>query len=229
MLISFVRTVILFGLMAVAMRLLGKRQVGELEPTELVVTILISELVVIPMQDLSVPLLAGIVPLLAILGLNLLLSHVLLKSVKLRKWVEGKPSILVRNGLVVKRELKKNGVSIDELLESLRLKSVTDLRTVQYAILETSGQLSVLLYDEHRPPTAGELAGRKAGAGLPVTVVSDGRWLDDNLAALQLSRSWVEHEIGSRGGRGVKDVFLMTVDEKKQVYYLSQREAERVL
>ena len=219
MLISLTRTLILYVIVAIALRVMGKRQVGELEPMELVVTILIGELVAIPMQDLSVPLLAGVVPLLTILLVSMLMSFVMLKSVKLRKVMVGSPSILVHEGRVDRKQLKKNNVNITELIEALRLKNVTDIATVQYAILETNGQMSVVVAAEHRPPTAAELSGQKGGEGLPVVVVSDGKWQDMNLNALGLSRAWAAEQARLRGVTGgVKEIFLMTVDAKKNIF-----------
>jgi len=226
MLISLTRTLILYTVVAVGLRVMGKRQVGELEPMELVVTILIGELIAIPMQDLSVPLLAGFVPVLTILVVSMLVSYVMTKSIKLRKIVVGNPSILVHDGRVDRRQLKKNNINTNELIESLRLKNVTDLAMVQYAILETNGQMSVMLYADQRPPTASELSGQKAGAGLPVIVISDGRWQDGNLQTLGLSRGWVVEQARLRGVTGgVKDIFLMTVDEQKNIFLQAFDEA----
>ncbi|MCL2547422.1 MAG: DUF421 domain-containing protein [Oscillospiraceae bacterium] len=217
---------ILYTVVAVGLRVMGKRQVGELEPMELVVTILIGELIAIPMQDLSVPLLAGFVPVLTILVVSMLVSYVMTKSIKLRKIVVGNPSILVHDGRVDRRQLKKNNINTNELIESLRLKNVTDLAMVQYAILETNGQMSVMLYADQRPPTASELSGQKAGAGLPVIVISDGRWQDGNLQTLGLSRGWVVEQARLRGVTGgVKDIFLMTVDEQKNIFLQAFDEA----
>jgi uncharacterized membrane protein YcaP (DUF421 family) len=204
---------------------MGKRQIGELEPSEFVVTILISELVAIPMQDLSVPLLAGVVPVLTILAVEVLISQFLLKNIKFRRIMTGRPSILVHNGKIVKRELAKNRISIDELVKTLRLKNVTDISTLQYAILETNGQLSTLIYPDHRPPTLLEQRGQQSGEGLPVIVISDGHWVDSNLDALKITRVWVEKQFKQRGISDFRDVFLMMVDEKRNVYLLSQSEA----
>lgn len=228
MLISFTRTLLLYVFIAIALRIMGKRQVGQLEPLELVVTILISELVAIPMQDLSAPLLAGVVPLVTILVVNVLASHLLLKSTKLRKWVVGKPSILIHEGKLDKTQLKKNSISTDEVIEALRLKEVVDIATVRYAILETNGQLSVILYPLHRPPTTAELHGERGSDGLPVVVISDGRWMDDNIKLLHLSRGWVEEQARQRGAHGIHDVFLMTVDEKRNIFIQTNEQSNEV-
>ena len=225
MLISFVRATILFGLISIVLRLMGKRQIGQLEPSELVVTILLSELVAIPMQNLSLPLLAGIAPVLVVISIDLLLSHVVLKNIRLRRMISGHPSILLHNGKMDKKELSKNRVSIDDFLEALRLKDITDLSTVQYAILETNGQLSTILYPAHRPPTASELKGQQGGEGLPSIIVSDGRWLDKNLQRLQLTRSWAEKEARKRNVKSIEEIFLFTVDENKNIYLQTGEES----
>jgi len=197
---------------------MGKKQVGELEPMELVVTILISELVSIPMQDLSVPLMAGIVPVVTIMMISALMSFVLLKSTKMRRIVVGTPSILVHEGIIDKKEMRKNNINNNELLEALRLKNVTDVAAVQYAILETNGQMSIIQHPKDKPPTASELSGDVNDGGLPVMVVNDGKWQDNNIRALGLGRGWIEEQARLLGVTDVKNIFLMTVDEQRKIF-----------
>ncbi len=142
MLISFVRTVIMYIVVIIAMRALGKRQVGELETSELVITILISELAAIPMQNAEQPLISGIVPIAVLVFLGALSSLIALKSKKFRHVVYGKPSVVIENGKTVAAELKKLCMSDEELAEELRLQGVTELSDVKYGIVETSGSLA---------------------------------------------------------------------------------------
>lgn len=144
MVIAFVRTIILYLFIIAGIRLMGKRQVGELEPSELVLALLIADLAAVPMQDFGIPLLTGIIPIFTLLCITMILSVLTMKSVKFRAIVCGRPSIIVENGKLCQQEMKKNRFTVDELMEELRMKGITDISTIKYAILETNGQISVL-------------------------------------------------------------------------------------
>ena len=154
---ALIRTVILYILIIAGVRLMGKRQVGELEPSELVLSLLIADLASVPMQDLGIPLHAGVVPILALLSLTMILSVLTMKSIRFRTLMCGRPSIVVRDGKVDQGEMRRNRLTVDELLEELRGQGYTDLARVKYGILETNGRLSVLPYAEQRPATARQL------------------------------------------------------------------------
>ena len=186
MAIAFARTVVLYLLLIAGIRLMGKRQVGELEPTELVLAMLLSDLAAVPMQDFGLPLLYGIVPIITLLCLTMLLSVATMRSVRLRTLLCGKPSIVVQDGKLRQREMRKVRMTVDELIEELRLQGVTDLNSVKYAILETSGQVSVLLYQDRQPATPKQLGLSVQTGRLPVVVINDGRVLSQNLTALGL-------------------------------------------
>ena len=136
---------------------MGKRQVGELEPSELVLSLIIADLASVPMQDYGIPLLTGVVPILTLLSLTMILSVLTMKSVRFRALLCGRPSIVIQNGSLDQREMARNRLTLDELLEELRGKGYTDLSAVKYAILETNGQLSVLPYANQKPPAARDL------------------------------------------------------------------------
>ena len=144
MLITFIRTIILYLLVITAIRVMGKRQIGELHPSELVVTIMISELAAIPMQATSVPLIYGILPILTLIIAEVLFSYITLKSEKARSIISGKPSILIKNGIINENELRKLRFNLNDLLEELRINNYPNIKDVEFAILETSGQLSVI-------------------------------------------------------------------------------------
>ena len=150
---AFIRTIILYLLLITGIRLMGKRQVGELEPTELVLAMLLSDLAAVPMQDFGLPLLYGVVPIVTLLCITMLLSMTAMRSPRLRELLCGKPSIVVKDGKLRQREMKKVRITVDELIEELRLKGVPDISSVKYAILETSGEVSVLLRDAEQPAT----------------------------------------------------------------------------
>ena len=215
---GLMRTLILYILIIAGVRLMGKRQVGELEPSELVLSLIIADLASVPMQDYGIPLLAGVVPILALLALTMMLSVLTMKSVRFRALLCGRPSVVVREGVPDQREMARNRLTVDELLEELRGQGYPDLSAVRYAILETNGRLSVLPFAGERPPTARELGVRARESGLPRVVVSDGRVLEDNLRALGKDRVWLREELGRRGCREPGEVFRLLADEAGQTF-----------
>ena len=216
---GLMRTIILYILIIAGVRLMGKRQVGELEPSELVLSLIIADLASVPMQDYGIPLLAGVVPILTLLAVTMILSVLTMKSVKFRALLCGRPSIIVRNGTLDQGEMAKTRLTLDELLEELRCKGYTDLSQIKYAILETNGLLSVLPYANQKPPTARDLKVSVEEGGLPRVVVSDGRLLERNLKALGHDRPWLDKQLTQRGCRDISQVFLLLVDETDAVYF----------
>lgn len=216
--IAFVRTIILYALLIVGIRMMGKRQVGELEPTELVLAMLLSDLAAVPMQDFGLPLLYGVVPIITLLCLTMILSVVTMRSIRLRSLLCGKPSIVVQEGKLRQEELRKVRMTVDELIEELRLQGVTDISTVKYAILETSGQLSVLLFENQQPVTPYQLGLHPPMQELPIVVISDGRLMEENLKWLGLDRTWLDKQLHSLKLNSPKEVFLLTVDRKGAIY-----------
>ncbi len=216
---GLLRTIILYILIIAGVRLMGKRQVGELEPSELVLSLIIADLASVPMQDYGIPLLTGIVPILTLLSVTMILSVLTMKSVRFRALLCGRPSVVVRNGAVDQREMAKNRLTVDELLEELRIQGYTDLSVVKYAILETNGQLSVLPYANQKPPTARDMKVSVEEGGLPRVVVSDGKLLERSLKALGHDRSWLDRQLAQRGCKDVSKVFLLLVDEGDAVYF----------
>ena len=217
MVIAFLRTIILYVFIIAGIRLMGKRQVGELEPSELVLALLIADLAAVPMQDFGIPLLTGLIPILTLLCLTMALSVLTMKSVKFRAVLCGRPSIIVENGKLRQGEMRKNRFTLDELMEELRMKGVTDLSTVKYAILETNGQLSVLPFTAQQPPTAQDLDLHLPEPGLPVVLINDGRLIRRSLMERGFNDQWLEKQLKSHKVDRVQDVFLMTVDETNQV------------
>ena len=217
--VSFVRTIIVFLLLIVSIRIMGKRQLGELEPLELVVAVLISNLAAQPLQDTGTPLLYGIVPVLTLLSSQLIISGLSVRFGRFRRLVSGKPSILIDNGAIVQSEMKKCRLSVDELYVELRINGVTDISTVRHAILETDGTLSVLPYAKFAPATPEELNINAPDNGLPVSVIAEGRILSDNLKLLGHDEKWLANQLKKRGVQRVKDVYLMTVDGAGKIYF----------
>lgn len=211
MLISLIRTIVLYILLIIAVRMMGKRQVAEMEPAEFVVTMLVANLAAIPMQDSALPLVSGIFPILTVLSLELILSVLTLKFISMRRLLCGKPSLLIFDGAVDQSALSASRVSMDELTEKLREKDVFDLSAVKHAILETDGELSVMLYPEYEPLSVGLAGLTPRPSHLPYTIISDGTVMRDNLRKSGFDRSWLEKTLRAQGC-GAKDVFLLTVD-----------------
>ena len=218
MFVVLIRTVVLYLLIIVGIRLLGKRQVGELEPSELTLALIIADLASVPMQDYGIPLLTGIIPILTLLSLTMILSVLTMKSIRFRTLMCGRPSIVVRDGKVDQGEMRRNRLTVDELLEELRGQGYTDLAGVKYGILETNGRLSVLPYAEQRPATARQLGLESRETGLPVVIISDGRILQDNLKRRGLDLSWLDKQLAARGLSSPTQVFLLTVDQSGNTY-----------
>ena len=219
MILYYLRTGILYLALIISVRLMGKRQVGQMEPSEFVVTMLVANLASIPMQDEGIPLFSGLIPILTVLGAELVLSTLSMSSIRLRKLLCGKPVILIENGHILQNNRRRTRITADELTGHLRLKDVLDLKTVQYAILETNGSLSVFLYPADQPATA-----REAGIGveeqaLPVTLIDDGRLLRNNLPLVNKDEAWVDRVLRSHNATR-EGTFLLTVDSMDHILWL---------
>ena len=219
---GLLRTIILYILIIAGVRLMGKRQVGELEPSELVLSLIIADLASVPMQDNGIPLLSGIIPIVVLLCLDLILSVAAMSSIKFRALICGRPSIVIEKGKLVQEALRKNRFTIDELMEELRCKGYTDLSAVEYAILETSGQLSILPKAGEKPLTAAQFGLTPQETGLPAVLISDGRLLEHNLKARGYEEGWLHKQLIDHGVKRVDQVFLLTVDESGSVYFAAK-------
>lgn len=221
MILSYIRTIILYLVLIFCIRMMGKRQVGQMEPSEFVVTMMVANLAVIPMENEGVPLYSGLVPMLTILGTELLLSGATLRSIRLRKLLCGKPVILIENGRIMQENLRSTRVTLDELTGHLREKDVLDIRSVQYAILETNGNLSVFPFPSELPASAKEAGIYPKDRFLPVTVISDGRLLHENLQYAAKDEAWV-HKVLGEYRSSIAGTWLLTVDKADQVVWLGK-------
>lgn len=226
MVIAFVRTVILYLFIIAGIRLMGKRQVGELEPSELVLALIIADLAAVPMQDFGIPLLSGIIPILTLLAITMIISMLSMKSVKFRALLCGRPSIIVENGKLHQREMRKNRFTVDELMEELRMKGISDISTVKYAILETNGQISVLPYSDQKPPIARDMGVQTEEGGLPLVIINDGRVLDHNLKTRGYDRGWLNKQLNAHGAKAPEEVYLLTADEGGRVYFAAKEDGK---
>ena len=218
LILSYFRTIIFHSVLIAVIRLMGKRQIGQMEASEFVVTMLVANLASIPMQDSGIPLLSGLIPILTVLGIELVISYISLKSIRLRKFLCGKPVILIENGKILQQNLKKTRVNLDELTGLLREKDVLDLTTVQYAILETNGNLSVFLYPKDKPASAKEAGIQTKKQYLPITIISDGVLLTENMKKAKKDPLWVQKILQQKGST-LQDTWLLTVDGSDKVLF----------
>lgn len=225
MAISFLRTLILYAAIVVALRLMGKRQVGELEPSELVVTILVSELAAIPMQDVTISLFAGLIPMLTLISVEILISFLCLKSRRLRRAFNGRAAVIIRDGRLDRRKMADLRLTTDEVMEALRQKDIASPAEVKCAVIEPSGQLSCVLYPDSQPVTASMLGLTPPMQGLPLIVVSDGKPILGNLRQLGLEIPDIEKRIRKARIPSVSEVFLMTLDDCGNEF-IQRREAK---
>lgn len=221
MILSYLRTLILYLILIFSVRLMGKRQIGQMEASEFVVTMLVANLAAIPMQDAGIPLYSGLVPILTVLGMELVLSGLILRSVFLRRLFCGKPVILIDNGKILSDNLRNTRVTLDELMGHLREKDVLDIQTVQYAILETNGNLSVFPYPKHLPATAKDAGIQAAKQYLPLPIIEDGYLFRKNLEQAGKDEAWLKG-ILSQHGAEVSDTLLLTIDPSGQITWLGK-------
>lgn len=212
---GLIRTIILYLFIIAGIRLMGKRQVGELEPSELVMSLIIADLAAVPMQDYGIPLLTGLIPILALLALTMILSMLTMRSIKFRTLLCGRPSIIICKGELDIQEMHRNRLTVDELLEDLRAKGYTDPSQVYYAILETNGQLSVLPRAACKPPTNQQLQHNVPDDELPIILVSDGQVMDHNLECLGHNRAWLSRQLN---GASPSSLFLVMADSSGVIY-----------
>lgn len=225
MILSYVRTIFLYLVLIFVIRMMGKRQIGEMEPSEFVVTMLVANLASIPMQDGAIPLFSGLVPILTVLGMELIISWLTVKSITMRKLFCGKPVILVENGRILEDNLRATRITLDELTGHLRQKDVLDISDVQIAILETDGELSVFPFPEKMPACAADAGVRVQPQSLPVTVICDGFLLEENLKSLGKDKAWLSAVLKEHKAK-IPDTLLLMADADGNVYFQRRRDAK---
>ena len=213
MFVTLIRTVILYLFVIATVRIMGKRQIGELQPTELVITILLSEIVAIPMQDNDIPLLSAVIPVMVLVGFEILISVISLKSVRFRSAMQGNSIIVIRDGVPDLKEIKKIRFTIDDILEALRQKDIFDISKVQYAIVETNGAISVMLKPEFSEITKKDLRLQAEDNGIPCAVSVDGRIIESNFQYCNMTLKKF-YEIIKKDNIRIENTLLMTVDKK---------------
>lgn len=219
MAVTLIRLLILYVLLLCCMRLMGRRQIGELQPSELVITMLLSEIASIPLGNNDIPILNSVTAILVLTALEILLSALCLKSDRLRKLLQGNPMLVIRDGHPDQQKLRQLRLTVDDLLEALREKDVFDVADVQYAILEPNGKLTLQLTPKKRAATAEMLGLHPQDSGLPCPVIFDGKAQPENFDCCGMTqeklRALLRHE-----GLGMQDVFLLTVDENGDARFI---------
>ncbi len=213
MLITFIRSILLYIIVLVVMRLMGKREIGQLQPFELAISIMIADLASTPMADAGIPISNGIIPILALLVMHLVISILNIKSIRAREILCGKPSILIYRGRIDEKQLKKERFTVNELEERLRGNNVVNIGDVEYAILETSGQVTVILKPEKRNVTTGDLNIKPEYEGLAYDLVLDGKVMYENLKILKKDYDWLKKQV-SKFGIKPEEALIVTIDGK---------------
>ena len=214
MLIVFFRAVILYMIIIFSMRLMGKRQLGELQPSELVITILMSNIATLPIEDVNLPMLMGVVPIFTLVCLDVIMSHLSLVSRRFRRIISGSPKIIISDGEIDQIQLKKLRFSIDDLMESLRSQQVFDISEVQLAVVETTGNISVYQKQEKQPCTPEDLGLEKKSVNPPQLIIDDGEVVENALKFIGLDKTWLFETLEDEKCRP-QDVFIMTADSER--------------
>ena len=217
MITIFVRTIIIYVLLLAVIRLMGKRQIGELEVSELVTTLLLSELASQPISDSNIPLVNAVVPILVLMTAEVILSYILTKSKTAKKLLNGTPSILVNKGILDQKELNKSRISVEELMGELRLKDISDLSAVNYAILEQNGQISVIPKTGEKNASIADLKLQVPEKGIAHALVVDGEISDYNLKILGKNREYISKLMKKNNISDIKDIFLLTIDDMETI------------
>lgn len=225
MIAIMIRTVFLYLILTISIRLMGKRQIGDMQPNELVVTLLISEIAAIPLQDTGQPILNGVCSIFILVILEILLSIGALKNMSFRRLISGESVIIIQNGEIDQAAMKKVRMTTLDLVELLRSQEVFNIDDVAFAILEVNGELSVLLKAQKQPVTPEDMDVKVKPANLPLPIISDGKIIDSSLEKLKISSKEVNTAL-SRERVNLRDVFLMTMDKDKKVYLVRKKDAK---
>ena len=217
MLLIFIRSILLYILVLVVMRLMGKREIGQLQPFELAISIMIADLASIPMTDTGIPISNGVIPILGLLVMHLLISLINMKSIKAREIICGKPSILIYRGKINEEALKKERFTINELEERLRGNNIFNLCDVEYAILETSGQVTVIQKPEKRNTIPEDFNITPEYEGIPYDLIIDGKIMYKNLQIIGKDEEWLKKQVKNFKAK-TEEILVATIDGKGQFF-----------
>ena len=225
MLSTVLRTVIMYFTIIIAIRLMGKRQIGDLQPSELVITILLSEIAAIPIEDPEAPIIYGILATVTLVILEILTSFTAMKSLNFRRIIYGRSAVIIENGTIDQKMLKKLRITVPDLMEVLRNQEVFDINEIAFAILETNGQMSVLLKPQFQTASVSDVKGKSQPTTMPCLIVSDGKLLTGAMKKYNITKEDVYKEVKTKR-LSLKDVFLMTVDQNGKTTIVKKEKQE---
>ena len=225
MLSTVLRTVIMYFTIIIAIRLMGKRQIGDLQPSELVITILLSEIAAIPIEDTDAPIIYGILATVTLVILEILTSFTAMKSLNFRRIIYGRSAVIIENGTIDQKMLKKLRITVPDLMEVLRNQEVFDINEIAFAILETNGQMSVLLKPQFQTASVSEKKKKSQPTTMPCLIVSDGKLLTGAMKKYNITKEDVYKEVKTKR-LSLKDVFLMTVDQNGKTTIVKKEKQE---
>lgn len=225
MTIIIIRTLILYIVVTIAVRLMGKRQIGDMQPNELVVTLLISEIAAIPLQDTTQPVVNGIVAVFMLVIIEIVMSVLTMKFFKLRRLLSGKSIIIIKDGAIDQNAMRQVRLTVIDLIELLRAQNVFDISTVAFAVLEVNGNLSILLKNAEQPVTAKQMNIKTESDTLPMPIISDGKFINETLRIINTDKNKIK-QILKKQGVSERDVFLMTMDNNGN-YTISKKEQQK--
>ncbi|HCB96267.1 MAG TPA: DUF421 domain-containing protein [Ruminococcus sp.] len=211
MLISIIRTIVLYAFVIFAIRIMGKRQISDMQPSELVATLIISNIASLPMQNTSQPFFSGVIPVVILVALEIITSAFMLKNSKFRRLVCGNPIVVIRDGVILQNQMRRLRLSNEDLFTQLRQQDVFNIEDIQYCIVETNGSISVLKKPEKRQPTAENLNIQNQDKKIQAVVINDGEILDNSLDLCQKDENYI-YKILKKENKKVSDIFIMTLD-----------------
>ncbi|SFS58696.1 DUF421 domain-containing protein [Marininema halotolerans] len=222
------RTLFIYFFVLLIMRLMGKREIGKLSVFDVVVSIMIADFAVMSVDDLKMPLFHGLIPIMMLAGAQILLSFVSLKSPKIRRWIDGEPTTLIKDGQILEDEMEKQRYNMDDLMLQLREKNIANIADVEFAVLETSGKLSVFPKDEEKTPVEEKelLPGFSdyRQHALPVPLIIDGKVQEEALRSMGQTRFWLKNQIQQYGYKDLKEIFFVSIDARGRMYIDSRKD-----
>ncbi|MCC5911004.1 MAG: DUF421 domain-containing protein [Clostridiaceae bacterium] len=225
MFIVFTRALILYGLVVIVVRMMGKRQIAEMQPFELVITIMIADLAATPMENTGVPLMNGVIPILTLLSIQVIVSYLSLKSETFREVICGKPSIIINKGTIVQSEVRRLRINMNDLLEQLRSKNYPNVSDVEFAILETNGQMTIIPKSEKRNVITEDLGVQVQPEELPITLIVDGQLIKKNLEKAGHNRQWIINQLHQNNIDKIEDVFFAFLSSEGMFFSQPKDEA----
>ena len=223
----FIRTIILYFFVILVIRLMGKRQIGEIQPYELVITIMLSDLASLPMQDPRLPLLLGIIPMVTLLMIKIILTQLQLKSANVRRFLDGTPVLLIKDGRLEIQNMTKQKIAIDDILSALRTKGILDINQVQFAILENDGTVSVFPKEDDSPVTKKDLKIQVKEKVLPRILYIEGQFVYTSLKEIKKDQNWLCKELKKIGAPPMKELFLVILRSDNKFYIETKKDYEK--